>query len=323
MLSISNCSLRAWRPRRLIPAGAAWLILLAGSQPLPAGEPARLPAAPPPRLPGYHALALPVAPTVINDGDTFEADLDGDGRLEFPRERVRLLFVDTPELGESHKGKDRLHGVPAREFLARALASGPLWLLVPRDRPTGNYGRTLALVWAGGENVNLALIRAGHGYFDTRFRFPPHYRPYAGAEGEAFDARRGIWQRPASRRRYLKRLRRELKTPAGRSNGLYEPSMLGVREAAHARWLGRYVRVEGRARALRVLSKGVRLLELERGGGRPPFPAVIFSRVAERLGSGEWRAGGRFYLEGFVNTYKGKIQLVVHYGRPANRPRRK
>ena len=51
------------------------------------------------------------------DGDTFEADLNRNGRIAGKQERVRLLYVDTPELNESHKGKDLQYGIPAKDFL--------------------------------------------------------------------------------------------------------------------------------------------------------------------------------------------------------------
>ena len=42
----------------------------------------------------------------VIDGDTFDADFNRNGRFSNPQERVRLLYVDTPELKKSHKGKD-------------------------------------------------------------------------------------------------------------------------------------------------------------------------------------------------------------------------
>ncbi|MEE8434589.1 MAG: thermonuclease family protein [bacterium] len=255
----------------------------------------------------------------INDGDTFEADLDGDGKLIFPRERVRLLFVDTPELTETWKGMDRKHGLPATEFLRQALTQPPIFLLIPKNRATGKYGRTLAVVYAGGRNVNLELIRAGHSPFDTRFRFPADYDRYARAEGEAFDAGRGIWRLPASRRRYLKRLRRELKTPAGRRNPSFSAKVYQASSFNPRGLLDRYVTLEGRVKKVRRIFKQDRLslllLQLERGGRKRFFTAVIYRRTAEKLRAESWDAEFRLRLEGFIETYRGRPQRVVHYGR--------
>ena len=38
----------------------------------------------------------------VIDGDTFDADIDRNGLFSNPEERIRLLYVDTPELSESH-----------------------------------------------------------------------------------------------------------------------------------------------------------------------------------------------------------------------------
>lgn len=273
----------------------------------------------PPESSGFRRVRLEGPPARINDGDTFEADLDGDGRLSFPRERVRLLFLDTPELSESWKGVDREHGLAAKEFLRQALARPPIFLLVPKRRATGKYGRTLAVVYAGGRNVNLGLIRAGHAPFDTRFGFPADYRRYARAEGEAFDARRGIWRLPASRRRYLKRLRRDLKTPAGRRNPAYLPKVYRASRFRPRGLLGRYLRLEGRVKNARPIFKRGRLnlllLQLERGGRSRSFTAVLYRSTIEKLRAESWAAGARLRLEGFIETYRGRPQLVVHYGR--------
>jgi endonuclease YncB( thermonuclease family) len=264
-------------------------------------------------------VVLNAPPHRVVDGDTFEADLNGDGHLEFPLERVRLLYVDTPELGDSPKGKDLRHGLPARDSLKRLLARPPIRLHVPSDNPTGKYGRTLALVEVpeqGGRagkkgsppawrNVSLALIREGHSPFDTRFSFPPDYERYAQAEGEAFDARRGIWGDKASRDHYLKRLQWERKTPAGRSNRLYVRGTFAADDPRLERLLGRYVHLEGRLVGRKLHSKGVVELLLDRGAGRPPFPAVAFRDFAGRLGVNDWRPGEPVRLEGFP-TRTGK-----------------
>lgn len=265
---------------------------------------------------GFRAIALPHGVLKVWDGDTFDADLNGDGRLELPAERVRLLYVDTPELHASPKGKDLAHGLPARAFLVRALQRRPLLLYVPLARPRGEYGRTLARVLAGGRDVNLALIRAGHSYFDTRFAFPPapEFALYAAAEGAAFDARRGIWADAASRHHYLERLRREHKTPAGRRNPLYWRAWQDARRFdAHAA-LGRYVRVRAVVATLHTLRDGLCLLTLQAAHGRRDLVVVAYPSTAARLGVRHWRPGTRVRMEGFVERYNDRPELVLHYG---------
>ena len=271
--------------------------------------------------PGYRALTVPAPPTRLIDGDTFEVDLDGDGELSLPLERVRLLFVDTPELGKSWKGQDRAHGLPAKDFLEAALERGPLRLLIPLDRPTGNYGRTLAVVQAvtqtgeRSQSVNLSLIRSGHGYWDTRFGFPPGYDAYQQAEGEAFDQRAGIWGDAASRAKYLKRSRREGRTPAARSNPAFVKEAMAATAFRPEDLEGKFLRLEGTLRRVQRLRKGVRLLRLERGRGHKTFPAVAFRNTAQHLGLQDWPSGSKVRLEGFIKPYKGKPQMVIHFGR--------
>ena len=52
----------------------------------------------------------------VIDGDTFDADFNRNGRFSNSQERVRLLYVDTPELKKSHKGKDPKLGLTAIGF---------------------------------------------------------------------------------------------------------------------------------------------------------------------------------------------------------------
>ncbi len=57
----------------------------------------------------------------VIDGDTFDVDIDRNGLFSNSEEWIRLLYVDTPELSESYKGKDPRHGLPVKVFLKSAL----------------------------------------------------------------------------------------------------------------------------------------------------------------------------------------------------------
>jgi micrococcal nuclease len=91
----------------------------------------------------------------VVDGDTILVRMPN-GR----REWVRYTGIDTPELARE--------GEPAEPFAEEAtarnselLGPGPLHLeldVEERDR----HGRLLAYVWAGGEMVNLRLVREGY-----------------------------------------------------------------------------------------------------------------------------------------------------------------
>ena len=126
------------------------------------------------------------------DGDTFDADFNRNGRFSNPQERFRLLYVDTPELKKSHKGKDPKLGLPAKGFLRTVLSKTNAVLWVDPKNKTGNYGRLLAVLVVKGHNINLALIKRGHSYFNTRYAWPDGFKTYALAEAYAFEKHLGI-----------------------------------------------------------------------------------------------------------------------------------
>lgn len=262
-------------------------------------------------------ITLHSPPAHVNDGDTFEADLNENGRLDFPRERVRLLYVDTPELSDSRKGKDLRHGLPARAFLVSALQRLPITLTVDAARPVDRYGRTLALVSADGVGVNLRLIRRGHSYFDTRFGFPRDYERFAEAEGAAFEERKGIWSTTASRNAYLKRLRKEGKTPMARGNPLAGPGVLPAARAGLRLREGKFLRLTGRLLKRRMLRNGAWKLYLAGGGIVAGAAAEVFvsRRVNAKLTVQGWPLGARMMMDGFAQLYRGTPQLVLHHGR--------
>lgn len=261
-------------------------------------------------------ITLSAPPVHINDGDTFEADLDGDGRLDFPRERLRMLYVDTPELSASRKGRDMRFGLPARAYLAGRLKSLPITLTIDHARPYDKFGRTLALVHAGEVNLNLQLIRLGHSYFDTRFGFPEDYARYAQAEAGAFRMRRGIWSTRASRSAYLARLRREGKTPASPDNSLFLPGLHATGNVDLAAHKGLFLRLRGKLLKRRPLRGGAWLLTF--AGQRPEEPLRVYvpSRVNRKLQVQLWPRGGGVQMDGFAQSYRGRPQLRLHHGGP-------
>ncbi len=79
--------------------------------------------------------AKPIAPSMVKvvDGDTFYADWNRNNYTE-SEEKIRLLFVDTPELNQSHKGQDLEFGLPARDFLhGLPRLTGPLILFEAKN----------------------------------------------------------------------------------------------------------------------------------------------------------------------------------------------
>jgi endonuclease YncB( thermonuclease family) len=91
--------------------------------------------------------------TKIVDGDTL--DVDG--------VRIRLALVNTPESGQTgYSG--------AKAFTAEMCPVGSTVLVDEDDgQQEGSYGRLIGKVFCGGENLNAALLEAGHAIVYTDF----------------------------------------------------------------------------------------------------------------------------------------------------------
>jgi micrococcal nuclease len=127
------------------------------------------------------ASARPVSCVVewVVDGDTFTCR---DGR------KVRLLGIDTPELGQGQPGRQ------AHAALRRLLPLGATVRLEREVAPRDRFGRELAYVWTGARLVNESLVREGWAMLYT---LPPNVK-HAGrlerAQKEARAARAGLWE---------------------------------------------------------------------------------------------------------------------------------
>ena len=127
------------------------------------------------------------APVVdsISDGDSFIARLP-DGR----RIGVRIAGIDAPE-------KDQPWADAARSYLTQALGRESLQIEPLKTDP---FGRQVAVVRTGDEDVGLMLVRAGLAWHFVRYaadQSAEDRAAYALAEREARTARRGLWADPA------------------------------------------------------------------------------------------------------------------------------
>lgn len=107
---------------------------------------------------------------------------DGDS-LQIGATRIRLEGIDAPEYNQlcDRQGVEYPCGWQAREALVRLVQGGDLscegW---QHDR----YGRLLARCFAGGVDVNKAMVEQG---------WAVAYGDYDGSEQEARAAARGLW----------------------------------------------------------------------------------------------------------------------------------
>jgi endonuclease YncB( thermonuclease family) len=117
----------------------------------------------------------------VGDGDTIESESG---------ERVRLVQIDAPELGE-----DECYGEEAAETLRDLLPPGSAIRLEadPRLDDADRFDRLLRYVHRGDLNVNLELVRRGAAsvwFVDDRGRYADELLE---AATDAQDASRGLW----------------------------------------------------------------------------------------------------------------------------------
>jgi endonuclease YncB( thermonuclease family) len=112
----------------------------------------------------------------IIDGDSLSL-LDGHKR----QHTIRLYGIDTPEW-------DQPHGKAAKRAL-RDLVNGRGVGVVAVEEDT--FGRTVGTVYLEGENINLAMVAAGHAWWFTRYA--PYERHLEKAEQSAREQGLGLW----------------------------------------------------------------------------------------------------------------------------------
>ncbi|MBY0450908.1 MAG: thermonuclease family protein [Cyanobacteria bacterium] len=125
----------------------------------------------------------------VFDGDTFECDLNHDGKIQSPEEHIRLLGLNAPEMHFSAKLKraagkevpdwafteDESGAKDALDFLKSQVLHKTVYLQWDKQR-LDRYGRSLAFVYLtpSGEapSLNLQLVQAG---LARPLFFPPNF----------------------------------------------------------------------------------------------------------------------------------------------------
>lgn len=134
------------------------------------------------------ALALLIAPASVpaSEPALLPNVLDGD-TIKIAGVNYRLHGIDAPEKSQicQRDGHDWLCGQEAAGYLRR-LIRGRAVTCQEKDRD--RYGRVVAVCFAGGEDLNRAMVRAGLAWAYTAYS-----RDYEGAELEAQILGSGIW----------------------------------------------------------------------------------------------------------------------------------
>lgn len=117
----------------------------------------------------------------VHDGDTITTDCP-QGKL-----RIRVWGIDAPEIGQ------RPWGYQSRDELKQLLGrSGQVKIQVV---DTDRYGRSVARLFVGNQDLGLAMVRAGRAIVYAHYNDSASYRQ---AQAQARQARLGIWSQPGS-----------------------------------------------------------------------------------------------------------------------------
>jgi len=143
------------------------------------------PASAAPPTVGERELVGPYPVVKVIDGDTIDVEIAGSLT---PKERVRLLRINTPERHQP--------GYERATAAMKAMVEGRSVKLAFEEPGVGardEYGRLLAYVMLDSTNVNLEMVRRGWTRFFTKYgegRFAEQFRD---AEEQARRGRAGLW----------------------------------------------------------------------------------------------------------------------------------
>lgn len=115
----------------------------------------------------------------VADGDTLSL-LDSNGT----QYKIRLYGIDTPE-------REQAHGKVAMRALEELVDGRTVGIVVV---DTDSYGRKVGTVYRGDNNINLAMVTAGHAWWYRRHA--QHERQLEYAERQAREQKRGLWAAP-------------------------------------------------------------------------------------------------------------------------------
>lgn len=95
--------------------------------------------------------------TGVYDGDTITADVDLGMHTWQRGVKVRLARIDAPEV----RGDEREQGFAARDWVRERILGKEIVIQTIKDKK-GKYGRYLGEIWLNDENLNDAIVSAGH-----------------------------------------------------------------------------------------------------------------------------------------------------------------
>jgi micrococcal nuclease len=125
------------------------------------------------------------------DGDTVELEIQNPEPPLRPKEKIRMIGVDTPETVHPDKGVEYF-GKEASAYTTERLLGKTVFLAFDWDT-RDKYDRLLAYIYlADGTCHNADLIKNGYGHAYTRFPFQ-FLEEFRKLEQDARIAKRGLW----------------------------------------------------------------------------------------------------------------------------------
>ncbi len=123
----------------------------------------------------------------VIDGDTIKIDYEGNV------ETLRLIGIDTPELGNSNETKE-CFAEEAQEKLAELIGENQITFEDdPSQGDADRYGRYLMYIFVNGVNLNQKMLELGYAYeytYDTPYKYQEAFKE---AEETARTEKLGLW----------------------------------------------------------------------------------------------------------------------------------
>ena len=123
--------------------------------------------------------------TRVYDGDTVKAQ-GHDVEIN-----VRLVGIDAPETSKKKRGPGQPYSQQAKKYLAGLVLNKNVDI---KGYGQDRYNRILGVIYLGGNNINLEMVRAG--LVEVYRGKPPRdleMEPYLEAEKRAREAKTGMW----------------------------------------------------------------------------------------------------------------------------------
>ena len=225
----------------------------------------------------------------INDSDSgvVVAVYDGDTiKVQFSDstfKRIRLIGVDTPELGDPREDV-AFYAHLAKRFAFFYLYGKTVRLTYDQTR-LDKFGRTLAYVWTDTEKLfNLFIIREGFGYAFLAFPFRSDFLTrFREAQVEARQEKKGLWREG-------------------------EPEVISSIGA----WsnLGKYISVKFNCSSIEEGRSFVYL-----SSGDETFEALIPQNRRRAFPALKNYLGQSLIASGFLEEFKGKPQIILNFQR--------